>query len=222
MHRESVSKYNEEDFLQLSGLQHFLFCKRQWALIHIEDQWADNVLTVGGELMHERAHNEALTEKRGKVIITRGMNIKSHSLGLSGKCDVLEFHENPNGITLFGWEGRYLPFPIEYKHGEPKENNCDAAQLCAQAMCLEEMLCCEIKQGALYYGKPRRRELIAFTDELRQEVYEAVEQMHLLYMKGYTPNVKRTKKCNSCSIKELCVPALMKNPSVKKYLEENL
>lgn len=206
----------------MSGLQHYKFCKRQWALIHIENQWADNHLTVGGELMHDRAHNEALTEKRGNVIITRGISIKSHSLGLSGKCDVLEFHKNPNGVTLFGWEGRYLPFPVEYKYGEPKENNCDAAQLCAQAMCLEEMLCCEIKNGALYYGKPKRREPITFTDELRREVTDAVEQMHQMYSRGHTPNVKRTKRCNSCSLKELCLPVLMKKRSVKEYLEENL
>ncbi|NLB61191.1 MAG: CRISPR-associated protein Cas4 [Clostridiales bacterium] len=222
MHSKGVNIFREEDFLQLSGLQHYKFCRRQWALIHIENQWADNHLTVGGELMHDRAHNEALHEKRGNVIITRGMSIKSHSLGLSGKCDVLEFHKSPFGVTLFGWEGQYLPFPVEYKYGEPKENNCDVLQLCAQAMCLEEMLCCEIKEGALYYGRPKRREQITFTDDLRQEVTDTLVEMHSMYSRGHTPNVKRTKACNSCSLNEICLPVLMKKRSVKEYVEENL
>jgi CRISPR-associated protein Cas4 len=108
---------------------------------------------------------------------------------------------------------------VEYKRGEPKENNCDAAQLCGQAMCLEEMLCCEISSGALFYGERKRRTIVEFSSELRSEVLAALKEMHELYDKGYTPKVKPGKSCNACSLKELCMPVLMKNTSVKEYLE---
>jgi CRISPR-associated exonuclease Cas4 len=212
----------EEDFIQLSGLQHFLFCRRQWALIHIENLWEDNLRTTGGEIMHERAHSEALSEKRGDVIITRGMAVCSRRLGVSGKCDVLEFHRDEDGVTLNGWDGLWLPFPVEYKRGEPKPNNCDAAQLCCQAMCLEEMVCCRIPRGALFYGETRRRLAVEFTNELRKEVSDALEEMHGLLKRGYTPRVKPTKSCNACSMKELCLPVLMRDRSVMKYMEESL
>ena len=204
----------------MSGLQHFLFCRRQWALTHIETQWDDNLRTVEGTLMHERTHNESLTEKRGDTIITCGMSVFSRKLGVSGKCDVLEFHKNNKGVQIFGWDDKWLPYPVEYKRGEPKEDNCDAAQLCGQAMCLEEMLCCEISEGALFYGERQRRTKVEFTKDLRDEVTAALTEMHELYKRGYTPKVKTGKFCNACSLKELCLPALMKNTDVKKYIEE--
>ncbi len=222
MYANGVKEYCEEDFLQLSGLQHFLFCRRQWALIHIEDLWAENLRTVDGELMHERTHDEAFTEKRGNTVISRGMSVHSHSLGAAGKCDVVEFHRDSQGVAINSWEELWLPFPVEYKHGEPKENNCDAAQLCAQAICLEEMLCCKIPRGALFYGQTKRRLPVEFSDGLRQEVKTALDEMHTLYKRGYTPKVKRTKACNACSLKEFCLPALMKKSSVKAYMEESL
>ncbi|MGI6155922.1 MAG: CRISPR-associated protein Cas4 [Enterococcus lemanii] len=203
-------------------MQHFLFCRRQWALIHVEKLWAENLRTVDGEIMHERTHNEALTEKRGNTIITRGMSVFSPSLGVSGKCDVLEFHRSEEGVSIRAWDGLWLPFPVEYKRGEPKQDNCDAAQLCCQAMCLEEMLCCEIPSGALYYGETKRRVPVEFTPELRQEVKQALSEMHELYKRSYTPKVKPSKSCNACSLKELCLPVLMKSRSVKQYLEENI
>ena len=206
----------------MSGLQHFLFCRRQWALIHIENQWAENLHTVDGELMHSRTHDEALTEKRGDTIITRGMRIFSRTLGVSGQCDVLEFHSSTEGVEISGWEGKWLPYPVEYKRGEPKEGNWDTAQLCAQAMCLEQMLCCDIPEGALFYGERRRRTKVEFTVELRRQVENALEEMHRLYRRGYTPKVKPSKACNACSLKELCLPALMSGRSVDKYLEESL
>ena len=172
--------------------------------------------------MHERTHNEELTEKRGNTIITRGMNIFSRRMGVSGKCDVLEFHKNNSGVSIFGWDGLWLPYPVEYKRGEPKENNCDAAQLCGQAMCIEEMLCCNIPEGALFYGEPKRRTAVEFTGELRAEVEDALKEMHELYGRGYTPKVKPSKSCNACSIKELCLPVLMKKTSVTEYLKEGL
>lgn len=172
--------------------------------------------------MHERAHSETLSEKRGDVIITRGMSVFSRSLGVSGKCDVLEFHRDVEGVCIKGWDGLWQPFPVEYKRGEPKEDNCDAAQLCCQAMCLEEMLCCTIPSGALYYGETRRRQPVDFTLELRREVSYALAEMHELFKRGYTPKVKPKKRCNACSLKEQCLPALMRNRSVRDYLEENL
>lgn len=172
--------------------------------------------------MHERTHNELLTEKRGNTIITRGMRVFSRTLGVSGKCDVLEFHRDNGGVPIIGWDGLWLPYPVEYKRGEPKQDNCDAAQLCGQAMCLEEMLCCKIPSGALFYGETKRRLPVEFTGELRQEVSDAISQMHEHYTRGYTPKVNKSKACNACSLKELCLPVLMKRRSVKEYMEESL
>lgn len=142
--------YPEEDFLQLSGLQHFKFCRRQWALIYIENQWAENFRTTDGVILHENAHNGGFTESRGDLLVTRDMRIFSRTLGVSGACDVLEFRRGKTGIPLKGREGLWQPYPVEYKRGQPKENTADALQLCGQAMCLEEMLCCEIPRGALW------------------------------------------------------------------------
>lgn len=214
--------YPEEDFLQLSGLQHFKFCRRQWALIHIETQWAENFRTTDGVILHENAHNGALNESRGDLLITRDMRIASPTLGVSGACDVLEFHRCNTGITLSGREGLWQPFPVEYKRGQPKENNADALQLCGQAMCLEEMLCCEIPAGALYYGEVRRRTEVLFTPELREEVRALLQEMHALYARGHTPRVKPTKSCNACSLRELCLPKLMKQKSVAAYLRHGM
>ena len=214
-------EYAEEDYLQLSGLQHFLFCRRQWALIHIETLWAENLRTVEGTLLHTRTHNEALTEKRGSTLITRGMRVFSRQLGVTGQCDVLEFHQNKDGVTLSGWEGQWLPFPVEYKRGEPKANNCDAAQLCGQAMCLEDMLCCHIPCGALFYGETKRRQAIEFTQSLRAEVAASLLEMHAMYQRGYTPKGKPGKACNACSLKELCLPGLTKVRSIEQYMRES-
>lgn len=210
--------YQEDDFLQLSGLQHFKFCRRQWALIHIENQWAENFRTTDGAILHENAHNAAFTESRGELLITRDLRIFSKTLGLSGACDVVEFHQSPDGIPLKKRTGLWQPYPVEYKRGHPKESTTDELQLCAQAMCLEEMLCCEVPEGALYYGEIRRRKTISFSAELRQEVQSLAAEMHALYDRGWTPKVKPSKSCNACSLKELCLPKLLKNRSVASYL----
>ncbi len=210
--------YQEEDFLQLSGLQHFKFCRRQWALIHVEKQWAENYRTTDGAILHENAHDGTITESRGERIVTRDMRIFSRTLGVSGACDVLEFHRAAAGAPLQGREGLWQPYPVEYKRGRPKEGTEDALQLCCQAMCLEEMLCCEIPCGALYYGEPRRRTEVAFTTELRLEVRTLLTEMHDLYDRGRTPRVRPTKACNACSLKALCLPKLMRGKSVSAYL----
>ena len=214
--------YQEEDFLQLSGLQHFKFCRRQWALIHLENQWVENGRTMDGQLLHERAHDGSLREKRGDLLITRDMRVFSAKLGCSGACDVVEFHRSETGIPLQGQEGLYQPFPVEYKRGKKRDDTANALQLCGQAMCLEEMLCCDIPQGALYHGETKRREVVDLTPALRQEVREYLEEMHQLASRGYTPKVKPTKSCNACSLKEICLPKLSKTPTVQVYLRARL
>ncbi len=214
--------YVEEEFLLLSGLQHFVFCKRQWALIHIEKQWKENFRTVDGSLMHEKAHDKSQTENRGDLRITRGMSVFSARLGVSGECDVVEFRRSENGVLLHEADGKWRPLIVEYKRGKPNPKSGDEAQLCAQAMCLEEMLCCPIPTGALYYGETRHRVLVEFTDELRRQVENNLAEMHDLYRRGHTPKVKPSKSCNACSLRELCVPALMKRKSAMEYLREKM
>ena len=214
--------YEEEDYLMISGLQHFAYCRRQWALIHIEQQWAENERTIDGHLFHKKAPAANTTEKRGDLIITRGLHIKSATLGVSGICDVVEFHRSEQGITLFSFEGRWQPYPVEYKKGEPKENNADVLQLCAQAMCWEETLLCDISCGSLFYGENRRRTSVEFTEELRGQVKSMLTEMHELWKKGYTPRVKPNKGCNACSLKEICVPRLSKSKQVASYIETSL
>lgn len=210
--------YQEEDFLQLSGLQHFAFCRRQWALIHIEQQWADNLWTVSGNILHKKAHDSSKREFRGDLLITRGMQIHSASLGISGNCDVVEFYQSATGISLPGREGLWQPYPVEYKRGSPKTTDADQLQLCAQGMCLEEMLCCEIPEGAIFYGETRRRELVSFTPKLREQVRSMLTEMHTLYARKYTPKVKPFKSCNACSLRELCLSKLSRKRSVAEYL----
>lgn len=211
-------EYNEDDYLQLSGLQHFAFCRRQWALIHIENQWAENYRTVDGRQMHEHVHDREARESRGDILIVRGLAVHSAKLGISGQCDAVEFHRAPAGVPLQGREGLWLPYPVEYKRGKPKENHADELQLCAQVICLEEMLCCTIPQGALYYGEPRRRTVVPITEALREDVRRCLAEMHQLYERQHTPKVKPSKACNACSMKELCLPGLMRRKSAADYL----
>lgn len=215
-------EYNEEDFLLLSGIQHFVFCKRQWALIHIEQQWQENLRTVEGEILHEKVHDDTIKEKRGDLITSRGMAIFSRSLGLTGTCDIVELYKSADGVSIFGREGKYKPVPVEYKRGKPKEDDCDELQLCAQAMCLEEMLLCEIKEASLFYGETKRRLKVPLDDSLRERVKKISKEMHELYDKRYTPKVKLTKRCKACSIAEICMPKLCKNPSVSNYIMKNI
>lgn len=195
--------YQEDDYLMLSGLQHFAYCRRQWALIHIEQQWAENERTVDGQIFHSVAHDKARIEKRGELLITRGLPVKSAKLGMSGICDVVEFHKSEEGVSLASYEGLWQPYPVEYKKGLPKLNEADEMQLCGQAICLEEMLLCRIPGGSLFYGENRRREPVEFTEELRGKVYDMAKEMHVLWDKGYTPRVKPQKGCNACSLKEI-------------------
>ena len=217
-----MMEYKEEDFLLLSGIQHFAFCKRQWALIHIEQQWQENLRTIEGEILHEKKHDNTIKETRGDLIISRGMGIFSSSLGLTGACDVVELHRSPDGVSIFGRDGTYKSVPVEYKRGKPKEDESDSLQLCAQAMCLEEMLLCEIPEAFLFYGETKRRLKIILDDVLRERVKTIAKEMHELYDKRYTPKVKPSKSCKACSLAEICIPKLCKNPSVNNYIKKNL
>lgn len=212
----------DEERLQISGIQHFAYCPRQWALIHLEQQWKENERTVDGQIFHGRAHDEAAREMRGNVLILRGMRVFSERLGVSGTCDVVEFHRSPTGITLAQTEGTWRPYPIEYKRGEPKQNDADRLQLCAQAMCLEEMLVCHIAEGALYYGETRRREVVVFNEALREEVQHMLREMQRYYRSGYTPAPKQRKGCNACSLREICLPRLEKLSDVSSYIHARL
>jgi CRISPR-associated exonuclease Cas4 len=208
--------YTEDDLLPLSGLQHLLFCERQCALIHVEQMWDENLFTAEGRIMHERIH-EASRESRGDVRIEFGMPLRSLRLGLIGKADVVEFHRKSASQNAKSTE--WLPFPIEYKRGKPKKDNCDKVQLCAQALCLEEMLDVEIPCGALFYGKTLRRIDVNFDNTLRQETENAANRLHKLIKSGKTPNPVYTTKCKSCSFFHVCLPkTIEKRHSVKQYL----
>lgn len=215
-------EYKQDEYLMLSGIQHFKFCRRQWALIHLEQQWAENVHTALGEVMHKKAHDPYLKEKRKDILIVRALPVSSRVLGVSGECDVVEFHECEEGVRLFGHRGLYSVFPVEYKKGKPKISEEDRLQLTAQAMCLEEMFSTEIPEGAIFYGETRRREIIAFLPELRNEVERMFREMHQYFAKGYTPKGKKSKACMSCSLKEICLPELEKTVAVSSYIEQAL
>ena len=222
-----MTSYTASQLLPLSGIQHFLFCRRQWALIHVEQQWKENTLTAEGRIMHHRADDPFFTEKRQDVIISRAVPVSSHNLGLTGICDVVEFTTaksatSPNGVKLPGREETYLVAPVEYKRGKPKHNHSDEAQLCAQAMCLEDMLLTTIPQAYLYYGQTRRRVTVQLTSELRELVTKMSAEMHTYFNRGYTPQVKTTKACRSCSLADICLPTLKKRESASAYIRRQL
>jgi CRISPR-associated exonuclease Cas4 len=208
--------YAEDSLLPLSALQHLMFCERQCALIHIEQAWAENRLTAEGRVMHERVH-ELDSEKRGEVRIARGLRIRSLELGLIGQADVVEFHAG-RGTRIADGELQITerPFPIEYKRGKPKADVCDEIQLCAQALCLEEMLGTAAPDGAIFYGQTRRRHDVTFTPELRQLTADTARRLHELVDRGVTPPAVYEKKCEACSLKSLCLPQITK--SAKSYL----
>ncbi len=213
---------NPEDYLQMSGIQHFAFCRRQWALAYLEQQWAENLRTAEGKIQHERCHDDSLREKRGDLMVVRNMRVVSHRLRLSGACDVVEFRKDPCGVTLLGQEGTWLPFPVEYKHGASKDSDADRLQLCAQAMALEEMLVCEVPRGGLFYASTRKRETVELTAELRQKTQDAADEMNRYFSRGYTPKVRPGKHCNACSLKDLCLPALCRKADAAEYIHAHM
>ena len=201
-----------DDFepIMLSALNHYIYCPRRCALVHIEQAWSENVFTAEGRIMHDKADSNK-HEARGNVRIDYSVPLRSLRLGLIGKADVIEFHRQDDGT--------WRPFPVEYKRGKPKANNCDRVQLCAQTICLEEMLDVEIKEGALFYGQPRRREDVVFDKKLRTETEDIAQKVHELIAAGITPKPEYCKKCEKCSLLELCMPKTCgKTKSASKYL----
>ena len=206
--------FSESDLLPLSGLQHLAFCERQWALIHLEQQWVENRLTAEGRQMHEHAH-EQKEEWREGVRVSRGLAACSLRLGLAGIVDVVEFRPQLQGSPR--------PFPIEYKRGRPKPDRCDEVQLCAQALCLEEMVGVEVPSGAIFYGQPRRRTEVNFDSNLRTETEVLAQRLHVLYTARATPKAQYAPKCDRCSLLEVCLPATAgEGRSVANYLREAL
>ncbi len=205
--------YSENDYLQLSALQHILFCERQCALIHVEQLWIENRFTAEGRIMHERV-DRGDQAGRGSVRIEYGMPLKSSSLGLSGKADVVEFHRKDS------LKEKWIPFPVEYKRGKPKKDLSDKVQLCAQAICLEEMLKLTIEAGALFYGKTRRRLDVVFDDDLRMKTIETADRLHEMISAGITPPPEYSKKCDTCSFISLCLPkAIEKKRTVSSWVK---
>jgi len=223
-------EYTPDELLPLSGIQHFLFCRRQWALIHIEQQWKENVLTAEGRIMHKRVDDPFFTETRKGVITARSVPIASYRLGLVGVCDVVEFTASPDGVQLPGHAGLstgplrlYLPAPIEYKRGKEKHDHSDEAQLCAQAICLEEMLSVAIPFGYLYYGETRHRVAVELNAELRNLVQAMSDEMHAYFKRGYKPRVKTSKACRSCSLADICLPELQEKViAASKYIKQQI
>lgn len=214
---------DEDDYLMISELQHFRFCKRQWALIHIEQQWEENVRTIEGQYLHEKADQPFLREKRGDKLIVRAMAVHSRELGLSGRCDVVEFiRDEERGVPIHGAEGRHLPVPVEYKRGKPKRGDEDVLQLAAQAVCLEEMLLCEVGRGELYYHEIRQRVEVPITVSLKKQVKETVLEMQDYRKRSHTPRVKTGPHCRSCSLQHRCLPEMMSKRPVGSYIERKM
>lgn len=212
--------FSEEEFLMISGIQHYFFCKRQWVLIHCENQWLDNVLTIRGSNMHQKVDDPFILESRGEHFISRSVPLASRELGIYGISDAVEFYKDIHGVQIVNHEGRYNLYPVEYKLGKPKKNQCDEVQLCAQAMCLEEMLNCEIPKGYLYYGKTRHRKEIDLDKQLRATTKNVIYSMRDLFELDSVVKATYSKKCDNCSLYNICLPKVRdKYKSVENYIK---
>ncbi len=211
--------------LQLSGIQHFMYCPRQWALIHVEGQWNDNHLTSEGELLHKRCDDPYARDNNGRdIVILRSLRLSSKTLGLSGAADIVEIipHEGaPRGKRALLKSRKFEVLPIEYKRGVRKTSDCDRVQVAAQSMILEEMLGVDISRGAIFYWEERHREYFDIDEVLREKVKSLSSQMHRLTETSSTPEAKKNKGCRSCSLLELCQPQL-RNMKASRYIKETL
>lgn len=216
--------FDEEDLLPISALQHLAFCERQWALIHLEGIWEENRLTVEGRHLHSRVDSPDV-EVRADVRIVRGLRLRSLRLGLAGRADVVEFHllpgEQNRGMRLGGLRGLWEPVPVEYKRGRPKPGHADEVQICAQALCMEEMTGNPVPEGVLFYGRPMRRYEVLFDSELRLETELLSSRLHELTRSGRTPPPEYGRKCRNCSLLNLCMPRIAgRNKKVDRYLAD--
>jgi CRISPR-associated exonuclease Cas4 len=218
--------FSEDELLPLSGLQHMTFCERRWALVHIENIWEENRFTAEGKVLHEKAHSGDI-ESRPGVLIRRTVALHSFRLGLSGQADIVEFvpsRPGEQGVELEGRRGCWRPYPVEYKRSKDKAGSLAyRVQLCAQALCLEEMLDVSVPEGAVFDGTTRRRQVIGFDAMLRDSVAAIAAEMHRLFSAGLTPSAVFKKACHSCSLKERCFPeAVGALRSVQSYYQDSL
>jgi CRISPR-associated exonuclease Cas4 len=202
--------YTEDDFIMISALQHYIFCPRQCGLIHIDDVWQDNLFTVRGEILHEKVDTDSY-ETRGDVKTVRGLRIHSYKYGIVGRCDVVEFKDTSKGKEIL---------PVEFKAGEPKEDISDKVQLCAQVLCLEEMLNVEISKAAFFYGKIRRRNIIEITTELREQTQDVISKIRELVDNKKVPIIEYSSKCRNCSLISICQPKAMNKKKLNRYIQD--
>lgn len=218
--------YADDEMLMLSGIQHFMFCPRQWGLIHLEQQWADNRLTAEGTLLHKNVDNPLYRRKRGDTVTLRSLHIASHTLGLYGITDAVELQpvDAPDDAIRLPHYGAqwWKPFPVEYKHGRSKPTPCDEVQLAAQAICLEEMHGIHVPHGAIYYDGEKHREVVAISPTLRATTAECARQMHDVFASGRLPAATPERHCRNCSLRDICMPETAGRAAVATYLKRNL
>jgi len=202
--------YTEDDFIMISALQHYVYCPRQCGLIHVDDVWNENLFTTRGNILHEKVDTDTY-ETRGTKKTVRGLRIHSFRLGITGRCDVVEFRETKKGDEIM---------PVEFKSGEPKEDIRDKVQLCAQALCLEEMLNTNISHGAFFYGKIRRRNIIEIDDELRTQTENIINAVREIISKKIIPTSEYSSKCRNCSLEDICQPKAMNKRKLNAYIKE--
>lgn len=220
--RQNIGHYTDDEMIPLSGIQHFLFCDRQWALIHLEHQWQENFLTAEGALLHNRVDDPTVRKSGQHGIVTlRGLQVASRRLGLFGVADAVELHPQTAGtrsVAELIAGKNFTIIPVEYKRGHRKINDCDRYQAAAQALALEEMYGVEVRNAAVFYWEERRREYIDIDEDIRLGVAEVSRRMHETYMSGLTPHAKRTSACRACSMVDLCMPGRIKT-DVTDYLK---
>lgn len=218
--------YCEEELLMLSGIQHIAFCERQYALIYIEDQWQENVLTIQGHRLHERVDDPFESDKRNDIISLRAIYLVSYKLGLYGKADLVELircNESQGSLTLPHAHGFWKVKPVEFKRGKPKPDISDEVQLCAQAICLEEMYNVTIDEAEIFYGEPHRRKTFKLDENLRKITGNYASRMHQLFNSNITPKPNYLPKCRACSLIGICQPQTMQTQGkVKEYFDKNL
>lgn len=215
--------HNPDNYLYLSGIQHYFFCARQWSLIHIEQYWEENALTMEGRFLHEKVDQPEIKERRKGIILSRGMPVISHRLKLRGVLDMVEFHQDDHGIHIAEESGKWTPHIVEYKKGKPKKDLCDHMHLTAEVIALEEALDTSINVAYLYYHQTRRRERVEITNQMRKTALDASTDMMKHFKSGTTIKAVPNKNCNRCSLKDYCLPRLTKKPrNISSYLKESM
>ncbi len=207
--------------LQINGIQHFCYCKRQWALIEIEQAWRESADTMIGKILHKNADNPFYEEARGNLLITRAVPIGSEKLQLTGIIDVLEFHRVSSGISLPKYAGKWMPLVVEYKKGHPKCDLSDKLQIAGQVLCIEECYRVRISKSALYYKSVNKRIVVNIDEKLRHALMTTVKEMHHMFDKGMIPKSDFVAKCKRCSLLDVCNPYHKKQMrSIRGFIEK--